>query len=355
MMMDFSFRLLGEIARWQSLTVKRAFFDVGSFRLVTDNTGSAAALARGMLLFFPDEQKKMLLVEKTIRKRGVLTADGWMLKGLAKRRLCVPPSIPVEADQYQAFGWDRFTGNAESAYLHYAANNLTAPEDGKRAIPGLVLAENLGRGPVLPWQARFDKLNELFESIGEGTGLGWDIWPDFSGRQFVFGAWEGIDRTTGLKRAVLSPQMGNVDEYTVTDDGSNEVSTVYAGGAGEDENRLILSIGNEAAGLGRREGWADVSGVSDADMLRLGAKRKLSPAKLTLGVDVRETGLCRYGRDYDVGDLVVVAADGWQMNARLIAMEEAHEHGARTLRATFGDAPVTFTGLLRENQRQTVR
>ena len=99
-----------------------------------------------------------------------LTADGTLLKGLAKRRICVPPLVTGGA--YNQFGYDLFTGDAESAYLHFAANNLTAPEDAARAMPRLELAQNLHRGAELPWQARFERLSDLFEDIGAATGLG---------------------------------------------------------------------------------------------------------------------------------------------------------------------------------------
>ena len=123
---------------------------------------------------------------------------------------------------------------------------------------------------------------------------------------------------------------------------------MYAGGSGEDENRLILSVGNTAEGLNRREGWASLNGVSDVDMLRLGAERKLSPRKDSVTAELLDSGLCRYGRDYDLGDVVTVVADDRQRNARLTAVEETYEDGKRTLKATFGEGPVTLTGLIRE-------
>ena len=97
-----------------------------------------------------------------------------MLKGLAKRRVCVPP-LAAGAREYQDFGWDRFTGSAEAAYLYYAQGNLITPEDARRVIPNLIAADNQNRGEVLPWQARFDRLDVLFQTIGERNGAGLGI------------------------------------------------------------------------------------------------------------------------------------------------------------------------------------
>ena len=42
-------------------------------------------------------------------------------------------------------------------------------------------------------------------------------------------------------------------------------------------------------------------------------------------LEVLDGGLCRYGRDYDVGDVVTALGEGWRMDARLIAMQETWE------------------------------
>lgn len=355
MVMDFQFQLLGELPQYTGLTIKREFWGVGSFRLtVKKGLPGAELLERDQLLYFPDAPEKTMLITKLTVKDGTVTADGPMLKGVVKRRIALPPLTVADGDPYGHFGWDVVICDAESAYLHYAANNLTDPEEERRKIPGMALGENKRRGATLPWQARFDKLEDLFRDIGEATGLGWDIRPDFRKRQMIFAAWEGADRTTGTARCLLSPAVGNVGAVAVTDDAGAAVTTLYAGGAGEDENRLIMAYGGESEYLLRQEGFADC-GSADADMLELAGRRKLSAPRLTMTAEVLDGGLCRYGRDYDVGDMVTVIGEGRRMDARLIAMEEVYEDGGRKLKATFGDAPVTLTDMLRRNQQRTVR
>lgn len=351
MVMDFDFTLLGEAPAPLSLMVRRAYYEAGSFQMTVERDADGL-LARDRVLYRPDKPEQAFLIHRVSRRGRRLTVDGTPLKGLARRRICLPPLITGGA--YNQFGYDLFTGDAESAYLHFAANNLTAPEDAARAIPRLVLGPNLHRGPELPWQARFDSLCGLFEDIGAATEVGWDIRPDFEGRRYVFGAWVGTDRTTGAGRCALSRELGNAGEMTVCEDATAAVTTVYAGGAGEDENRLIMAYGVENERLLRQESFADCGSV-DAGMLEPAGRRKLSAPRLTLTADALDGGLCRYERDYDVGDIVTVIGEGRRMDARLIAMEEVYESGGRKLKATFGDAPVTLTGVLRKNQQQTVR
>ncbi len=353
MLMDLDFHLLGEIPLYESLILKREYFGVGSFKLtLRRGVPGSLSLQRDGLLYFPGRTDTTLLIDKVTLTRDTVTADGSLLKGLAGRRICVPPLAAAATEPYRGFGWDRFTGDAESAYLHFAAVNLTQPEDDKRRIPRLVLAENQHRGESLAWRARFDKLTELFGRIGQATGLGWDVRPDFANQRFLFGAWQGRDRTRGPGRAVFSRDVGSADSLTRTDDAGGAVTTVYAGGAGEDENRIIYSIGTENAGWQRREGFAEVTGAETVEMLTLGAQQKLSLPRLTLTAQVRDSSLCRYRTDYDVGDVVTVMDEGSRSDVRLIAMQETHEKGRMSLSATFGDAPVTLLSCLKQERNR---
>ena len=103
----------------------------------------------------------------------------------------------------------------------------------------------------------------------------------------------------------------------------------------------------ENAGLTRYEAFEDCGSIDDTEMLALAARRKLTGPSRTMTADVVDGGLCRYERDYDVGDVVTVVLDGWRMDARLIAMQETWEGGRRTLKATFGDPPLGVTELMR--------
>ncbi len=342
LLMDFDFTLRGELPLFRSLTLTRSWYGIGGFKLTADaDAPGTEALARDRLLCFPDDPARTLICEKITRTRERITVDGWQLKGLAKRRVCVPPLTGQEDSPYRNFGYDRFTGDAESALLHYAAGHLTACEDAARRVPGLILAENQHRGLALPWQARFDALESVLGDIGAATGLGWEILPDYASRRYVFSAREGIDRTAGTGRAIIGERMGNAAAATYTDDALKAVTTAYAGGAGEDENRLILSSGGGASGLARREAWQEAGGVSDTDLLRMAAERKLAAPAQTLTAELLDSGLCRYGTDYDVGDLISLRTDDDQADARLIAVAETYEGGARKLKATFGDEIVS--------------
>ncbi len=349
--LNFAFEKLGEIAQFESLQFTRSYFGTGSFSLTVDPRAKGAdAIAPGVLAL-ADAGKVFLIEDVQTLSRDTLAVKGCMLKGIARRRVCVPP-LAASARAYQDFGWDRFTGSAEAAYLHFAENNLIHPDAAARAVPNLAVAADQQRGETLPWQARFDRLDTLFAAIGEATGLGWDILADTVNKQFLFTAWEGIDRTAGDTLCLISEANGNAANVTYQQILSGSATTLYVGGAGEDEDRFILCEGAAAQGISRREGWAEAGSLADAGLLTLYAQNKLSGmgSKTTVSATLIDSGACRYGRDYDVGDIVLMQGRFGSASVRIAEITETYEGGARTLTANFGDAPVTVERLLTNRQ-----
>ena len=351
--MDASFQKLGELAQYESLQMTRSYYGTGSISLtVNPQAKNASVLVPDVIVFFSEEPENAFLIEDIqTYSRTKLTMKGCMLKGLAKRRVCVPP-LEAGAREYQDFGWDRFTGSAEAAYLHFADGNLINPDDISRAIPNMIAAANQESGDVLPWQARFDRLDTLFASIGETTGIGWDIRPDIENQTFVFQAWAGTDRTQGKTLCLISEEIGNASDIVYKAVHSGSATTAYIGGAGEDEERFILSEGGDASGLLRRELWAEAGSIEEPELLSLYGQNKLtdSQPKVTLAATLIDSGACRYKRDYDVGDTVAVAGRGFSMNACITEIIETYEKGFRTLKGIFGDAPVTIEKVLSRRQ-----
>lgn len=277
---------------------------------------------------------------------GTQTGETWLDLGVARLR-----------SKYKNFGWDSYIGPAESAVKHFVRNNLTAPEDTKRVMPGWTMTDDLGRGLSLPWRARFDRLDEFLRTIGEATGVGYDLTPDFKNKIFRLDVLIGRDFSQGANQVVVSTDMGNAEMVTFQQTRTNTYTTAYAGGAGEDEERLILAIGSDQAGELRREMWVDAGSVDDADDLTLNAQNKLNdaaPAE-TLTAKVIDTGACRYERDWNVGDVVWVRRRGAFKASRILSVMESYERDKpRQLDVVFGAGKITVTDVLRRS-RSTVR
>lgn len=262
-------------------------------------------------------------------------------------------------NKYKNFGYDRITACAETAILHYLKANVVEPEDEGRKIAGVALSEDLQRGAVYPWQARFEKLDEVVKRISEATGIGWDMWLDLAHGKLMLGCVEGRDFTDpALGRVVtFSLEMGNAGDVKYKEQSSQAANVAYVGGSGEDENRMILAFapkGEEiATGLARAEVWSEAGSTDDPAVAKLAAEKKLAEVgiKQSVTAEVLDSGALRYGRDWDVGDKVLVelkmARGKISKKLRISSVTETVETDQpRKLAVVFGDEALSIQGMV---------
>ena len=358
--LDTSLRMQGEIATYKSLRLRRKFREVGDFEMVLPLTHPMAKrLARDQILCPVGAPHKAMIIEEITRSEGTDTVSvkGYTLSGILRRRICVPPSSSDES-----YGYDRIISDAESVMRHYVENNVISPESSSRKMDCVALEETNGhRGrESVPWSARFEQLDELLASIGVYCDAGYALVPDFASGKLVFTFLPGRDRTgADGARVTFGVHMGNVTGTSVTENAQQARNAAIVGGAGEDENRMILTVcpGGET-GLARRELFVDAGSRDDAQELSEEGERRLAEKAVTetIRADVIETPSCRYGEAWDLGDLVTVVAQGAKMNARITQVQESHEAGrAVRLEATFGDPVGGIEKVLRDRTRLVVR
>ena len=359
--LDTELTLLGEIASCGSMRLRRCFRDVGDFEMVLPlSDPMAERLACDRILCPAGAPHKAMIIEEVTRTEGADTVcvRGYTLSGLLKRRLCIPPAAGADS-----FGYDRIVADAESVMRHYVQGNVVAPESTARRMAFIALEEeNLGRGRQnVPWSARFEPLSELLTAVGAYCDAGYALVPDFARGKLVFTFLPGRDRTgaDGGVRVTFGVHMGNVTGTTATGSVQQTKNTAVVGGAGEDENRLILAVcpGGET-GLKRREVFVDAGSLADPQELMEEGARRLSDLaeRFSICAEAMDTPSCRYGVHWDLGDLVTVVAHGVQMNARVMQVQESHEAGRSVrLEVTFGDAAGGIAKALRDRTRMVVR
>jgi len=359
--LDTNLTLLGEIACMTSIRLCRKFREVGEFEMVFPlSHPMAARIERDRILCPAGETGKAMIVECVTRDTGAGTVNvkGYTLSGLLKRRVCVPP-----VNSSDAYGYDRIVADAESVMRHYVQNNVVSPQSAARRMECIVMeSENGRRGKKdVPWSARFEQLDELLAAIGAYCDAGYTIVPDMTSRKLVFTYLPGRDRTgaQGSMRVTFGMHMGNVGGTVETLSAQQEKNAAIVGGAGEDENRLILAICPGAeAGMQRREVFVDAGSVSDPQEIAHEGERRLSQhASIhSIRADVLETPSCRYGVHWDLGDLVTVTTPDVQMTARITQVQESHEAGKPVrLEVVFGDPAGGIERVIRERTRNTVR
>lgn len=353
--------MIGEIANYTSLRLQRRFRDVGDFEMVLSlHHPMAERLARDQILCPAGQAHKAMLIEEITKAEGADTVSvkGYTLSGILRRRVCIPP-----AQAEETYGYDRIISDAESVMRHYVYNNLIAPQSSARRMDCMALeSENRHRGLAnVPWSARFEQLDTVLASIGAYTDSGFAVVPDFGKRKLVFTYLPGRDLTgaTNGRRVTFGVHMGNVMDTATTESAQQAKNTAIVGGAGEDENRMILSVSPAGeAGIYRREMFVDAGSLDDAQEIVQEGERRLAEKKTTLTIraQVMDTPSCRYGEDWELGDLVTVVARGVQMNARITQVQESHEAGrAPRIEATFGEPLSGIERILKDKTRIAVR
>lgn len=372
---------LGEVDAYTSCVLERSWQGVGDCQIVMDTRCAGAELLQvGRVVTIGNAWHKaaILTAERLDGARGShrRTLTGVELKGIARLRITVPPTAQEDPD---ALGYDRVIGAGEEVLRHYAEKHMVNPTSEYRKIPLLELepAADPPRGKETPWQTRYENLQDVLSDIAEYCDIGWNVAMDYPRRRWLLTVSEGRDLTVGRDGAetfvAFEEDFRNLTTSSYTYDRGGYTNALYLGGAGEDENRLVIVryvdeehelLEEPLSGLARAEEMIDVGNVELPDEAEYEGLHKyvsgFSPLR-TLTAQISPAGPFVYETDWDLGDKVTVqvrdAAVGLsvRMDARILTIEETYERGGQSLRVTFGKEEPTIGQALRQAQRQTVR
>ena len=343
--------LLGDIGVCQNVQLTRRLYRPGVFTLtLKPDDPYAQRLLPGNIIMLDRNPQKCGIIEYREERLDVgketLTVKGRTLEGLLTERLTVPPS---QTEQYYE-GWDRIRGPAETVMKHYVSAHFSEAESPERNFPLLTVAPDLERGGEFPWQARFTPVSDVLADMFEYTRMGYAITLDLAAKKLVFDVVPGTDHTAGQSingRVVFSRGFGNLSTLVYTRDSFEYRNVGYAGGAGQDEDRLIYQIG-EASGIDRREVFLDCGGAEIDELIDTGTAKLAEYApRVSVEAEVQQ-GPFYCGVHYDLGDWVTVEdkSRGLVMDTQIIEMTEIHERsGEPSWQHVFGSKIPTTRNL----------
>lgn len=316
---------------------------VGADQLIDDKIVFLDAHRAGIITSFSMEKSKM--------KREIIT-KGRELKDLCRWRSAVPGQL----EETQYFGYDRYPAAGdpdaavETVMKHFAARHMLNPEDTNRALSTISVAADQARGTATRWSSRFAHLSDLYKSIGEMYGVGYDVYIDPDNDLYVFDTLHGRDHTAASDHPVVfSTAWSNIATLKYGVDKGNYYNTAYLGGAGEDEARLIQVIyaGDEVmAGYDRREIFIDCGSIDNIDDLIYEGKRRLKEYVVvqTLTGDTVPNGPYQYPDDWDLGDFVTLKSEdfGVELDVQITEVKEIYERGKIRAVPTFGKRQRNF-------------
>ena len=279
---------------------------------------------------------------------------------------------------------DDFAGPAGQALSYYVDRNLGWGSEGGN-IPGTsyndrarVRVQVALPGPALGGRVvrsgRFQNLLEYLQGIAIETGE----WPlGFQIQAWGLRVWAPVD--TG---ALFSPEIGNVKSYLGRYQ-ADEANTTYTAGQGEGAERMVAithGYGHDAPLLsttgavtgptlpvyadltrpplfGRVETFRDRRDTDEWPVLQAAGLEDCRKGihRPQVLVDALDTATQRYGRDYDLGDIVTVRYAGQDLKALVTALTFSLQPGqpptvAPTLGTETAVAPLSFIRRLNDSQ-----
>lgn len=198
-----------------------------------------------------------------------------------------------------------------------------------RRIPGLTLAAIAPAGSDITQTYRNTILLTKIQGIAQAYGL--DIQVVGNGAalfEFRVGTLLGTDRRLGFGSppVVFSPGYGNMTEPRYVEDHLGEINHAFVGGQGTGLDRIIYDKQDAALIAGSpwnlREGYSDARSLDLEDKLEAEADKALDEGSPITDLEFRliETDTCKYGRDWDLGDLVTAIYRGVQLDYTIEAI-----------------------------------
>lgn len=346
--------LQGIIKDYESLTLTRRFYTPGEFELkINFAKKHARTLIRNNILVFGKDGSKAGIIryrepQQDESDRGTtLTVKGPTLQGLLHDRVVLPADSP-------GTGYDSASGTQEAIMKHFVMAHMVSPADSDRAMSGLIVAADKGRGASDNWRFNIKTyVDDALNQVGTYAKLGWNVTADVKNKQLIFDVRKGTDRS--ISQSTVPPVMfagdwGNISAPHLIQSWLSAATAGYAV-AGDTLSNLVQKVGT-ATGYDRQEQVLDCSDAeTTAELLSIGAQ-KLGEAAPTVSFSfsILPDKPFKYGRDYDLGDTVTAYHKGWgvSMDAQITEIVETYESGGNTLTPTFGTSIPTFAVWLRK-------
>ena len=360
---DFNWIAVANMA--ESVQFERYLYGSGMFEIHIhpDNSGASELIQRGNIIVINGHPEKSGVIRSfkysEVRGRSEFVIYGETGNGFLGQRLIVPPT---NAQASGSYGWDKYKGSAESILKHYVERNVINPFDIKRKFQNFVIAENLNRGNIFDWQARYSVLLDELETMGIQFDMGFHVYADLPNKRWIFDVIEGCNRSTDqheVSPVSFNMEYQNVSGYEYVEDYTEHRSTGYAGGRGENENRQFHIVGADEAGRDRHEIFLNCANAANASELKSFAEQKMVEHMCSKTIEASALPKAFiYGKDYFLGDSInlYISRLNLDITAKVTTSKEIWERasGYKT-EIRFGEKlPNIFSVMLKELKSEVV-
>lgn len=237
--------------------------------------------------------------------------------------------------------------------------------DSRRTIPMLAYDIDVSLGAEITYETEPMELLEAIENVCKASGLGFRTKFDNVTHQLLLTIYEGIDRTATENNempVIFDAELENITRATYTNSIQELANVAYVMGEKDsktDARKRVEYDPDALTGYARREvvlesGKSSTTDEKDSSgnnkklteaqylqLLRDYGKEKLAWMNRTNTAEaelVTDSKLMQLGREYDLGDIVLVRNNRWgiKMQSRLKELEETFDKGIRVVRPTVG-------------------
>lgn len=216
-------------------------------------------------------------------------------------------------------GWFVTVGTAAERMRALVQSQAIDPPDDK--VPHLTAPPADPAGQHGRTESRYRVLSDELEKIGLAGGVGWDV--HFDGSGLVWHPVAGEDLTDDI---VISLSLGTALTMGYSHDQRQTATRVVVAAQGEGADRTVSVVGGGTQGT-RRTVFRDARDVEDGEDVEATLQQRAAETMaesdpgpgLTVAVNTSIVG-ARYGVDFQLGDIVTVAAHnlGLEVAGRIV-------------------------------------
>ena len=327
---DKELNMLGIVDYFISLRWRRKYFEAGEFEIVLPvNEYMMQFIATDVIVMRNNYTEAGIIETIEFSDNGTneeVTISGRFLSSLLSRRI-VKSKI-------------NFSGNTIEG-MNTIVNAMT-PLTTQWETEQVTMSS-----PHIDFQVTYKNVYEYLCKLAEYSNIGIRVVPNVDSKVYMFEVWKGLDRTS---------EQNTNEEYSFSDDNFNieqgklvmsektKANYILVGGAGEDNNRVLVTVDDGKTGFDLYEVFSDQKSLSNKDLSDSAYREKLKSVgegKLSDGTfQLEVTALVQkdYKTKWNLGDIVNIKKDKWGVYTtyRIIEVEETIEDGKKTIYPTFG-------------------
>lgn len=343
--LDKNFDTLGSIPLFRTLIWTRRYEKLGCFELHVSK--EYFALLRSGKYLYRNDADELGVIDEVNYSQDVNGSRKAYAKGNFSEVLLAERVIGTTAV---------LTGNIETSMRELVSMNAIFPSDKDRIIKHLRLGNVSGIAGSLEIQTTGDNLSEKLYEIGNTQEISHRIRYDFYTNDLVFEVWQGKDRRDSQEEnswAVFSNSFYNIRNVVYNRNSNAYKNFAYVAGAGEGDDRVIITVDLRDPGEERKEIWVDARDLQQDDgngnviplsvykaQLEQRGREKLAEYRKieTINSEVDSGANLVYKKDFDLGDYCpyINTEIGIATDKRITEIMETHEGNAMKLSVTFG-------------------